>query len=271
MESGKGYFGVIIAVGKRIIARVRSSARGGPRSMNLFRAEAYGFLAGICLLRLITKSDPTTDIDTHTDSIHTDSASLLARLLRATAEYVPTGFWLKPDSDIIMQLAEETKTVPELKHIYVKGHQNFKKKRKDFTLTELYNVEADAEATIMRFQMTKPASHVILFIAVPVNVYVQQQLINSSLDSILHEAFTRDGYWAYLETKFQWSPTTRKLIAWTLFYTILNIQPHKQHQQLIKYSVDWLPTGYEVYHHNPLEEHRCPHCKTIFEKNAHLL
>jgi hypothetical protein len=52
---------------------------------------------------------------------------------------------------------------------------------------------------------------------------------------------------------------------------LLNNQPHKQHQQLIKYSCDWLPTGHEVHQHNPLEDHRCPHCKTVFEKNDHLL
>jgi hypothetical protein len=153
MEGGKGYFGVIIAIGTTIIARARGSARGDPHTMNSFRAEAYGFLAGICLLGILTRSNPTTDVQN--DSIHTDSASLLARLQRATAEYVPTGFWLKTDSDIIMQLAEELKTIPGLKRVYVKGHQDLKKKRKDFTLPELYNVEADAEATIMRFQMKR--------------------------------------------------------------------------------------------------------------------
>jgi hypothetical protein len=139
-----------------------------------------------------------------------------------------------------VQLAEEIKKVSELKRQYVKGHQYLKNRRKYFTLPELYNVKADAEATIMQFQMTKPASHVILFTASIVNVYVRQQLINSLLNSILHKEFTPNGYWEYLEEKFQWTPTTRKLIAWTLFHTLLNNQPHKQHQQLIKYSVDWL-------------------------------
>ena len=32
------------------------------------------------------------------------------------------------------------------------------------------------------------------------------------------------------------------------------------------YSVDWLPTSYEVHRHNPLEEHRCPLCKTVKER-----
>ena len=105
MEGGKGYFGVIIAAGPIIIVRARGVARGDPRTMDSFRAEAYGFLAGICLLHILTHAHPASI----SNSIHTDSASLLSRLTRATADYVPTGFWLKPDSDVIMQLVEEIK------------------------------------------------------------------------------------------------------------------------------------------------------------------
>ena len=271
MVDGKGYFGVIIAVGATIIARARGVARGDPRTMDSFRAEAYGFLAGICLLRLLTEPRPTADDRQHVDTIHTDSASLLARLLRATADYIPTGFWLKPDSDVIMQLVEELLPIPTLKRQYVRAHQDLKKKLEQLTLPERYNFEADADATLMRFEMTQPAAKVIPFPASVVNVYIQQQLISSSLNTLLHAAYTSDGYWTYLEEKYHWSPTTRRLIAWDLYHKLLNNQPHKQHQQLIKYSVDWLPTGHEVHRHNPLEEHRCPHCQTVFEKNAHLL
>ena len=140
MEGGKGYFGNVIAVNTNIIAQARGAARGDPRIMDSFRPEAsYGFLAGVCLLQLLTQHI-ATEVKS---SIHTDSASLLAPLLQATASYVTTGFWLKPDSDIIMQLAEELKTIPNLKRHYVKGHQDAKKK-KDFTLPERYNIEADA-------------------------------------------------------------------------------------------------------------------------------
>ena len=186
MEGGKGYFGYIIAVGKIIIAHGRGVARGDPRTMDSFRAEACGFLAGICLLHLLMHPTPTTT----PTSIHTDSASLLARLTRATSNYVPTGFWLKPSSDIIMQLVDELKTTPNIQRHYVRGHQDLIKKKKDLTLPELYNIKADDEATIMRFQMTCPASQVIPFPASIINVYIQQQLISSSLDTLLHEELT---------------------------------------------------------------------------------
>jgi hypothetical protein len=235
--------------------------------MDSFRAEAHGFLAGTCLLHLLTHAHS----DSITNSVHTDSASLLSRLTRATADYVPTGFWLKPGSDIIMQLVDEIKPFNKLQRQHVKGHQDVKKKRADLTLPELYNVEADAEATIMQFQMTGPASHVTPFSASMVNVCVNQQIISSKLDTLLHATHTNADCWTCLEKKFKWTPTTRKLIAWSLCHKLLNNQPNKQHQQLIKCSVEWLPTGYEVHRHNPLEDHRCPHCKTVPERNAHLL
>jgi hypothetical protein len=98
-EGRKGYFGVTLAAGKIVIARTRGVARGDPRTMCSFRAEAYGFLAGISLLvRLHTIYNPPSTYKHHT--IHTDSAILLSRLQKATG-IVPVGFWFKTDSDVV--------------------------------------------------------------------------------------------------------------------------------------------------------------------------
>jgi hypothetical protein len=91
-------------------------------------------------------------------------------------------------------------------------------------------------------------------------ISVHQQQINSALNARLHEEFTREGHWLHLQ-----------IITWDLFRTLLSNQLHKPHQQLIKCSVGWLPTGSEVHRHNSLEERRCPHRKTVFKNNAHLL
>jgi hypothetical protein len=96
-------------------------------------------------------------------------------------------------------------------------------------------------------------------------------MISAALNTRLHDSLTQTDYWTYLEQKFHWTPTTRKLIAWDVYHRLLNSQPHKQHQQLLKYVIDWLPTGHEVHRHDSLEDHRCPHCLTVQEKNAHLL
>jgi hypothetical protein len=170
-------------------------------------------------------------------------------------DHVPTGFWLKPDSNIIMQLVEENKTANGLQRHCVKGHQDLVKERKDFTLPELHNVEANKEATTMRFKIPSPATHVIPFPASVANVHVRQQLISSSLNTLLHAERTRTGCWKHSQEKFNWTPTTRKLIAWDICHKHLNDQPNKQHQQLIKHSVEWLPTGYKTHQHNPLEDH----------------
>ena len=55
VKDGKGYFGVTIATGQIIIAKARGAARGDPTTMSSFRAEAYGFLAGISLLQCLLK------------------------------------------------------------------------------------------------------------------------------------------------------------------------------------------------------------------------
>jgi hypothetical protein len=232
-----------------------------------FRAEAYGFLTGISLLNSLLVQLPTTTV-AHT--IHTDSASLLSQLVIATAR-VPIGFWLKPDSDVVKQIAEEAKKIPTLNRHYVKGHQDSKKKRQDLTQPELYNIDADASATKMRYEMQQPATKVIHFPACSTHIYVHQQHRSSAIDPILHESYTNSDYWAYLESKYQWTEPTRRLIAWEIHHHTLNQQPIKQHQQLIKYIYDWLPTGQVVHRNDHNEDHRCPHCRTVYEKKQHLL
>jgi redox-regulated HSP33 family molecular chaperone len=70
-----------------------------------FRAEGYGFLAGISLLLSILKAFHKPANEMHT--IHKDSASLLARLATALSSHNLVGFWLKTDSDLVMQIANE--------------------------------------------------------------------------------------------------------------------------------------------------------------------
>ena len=109
-----GNFGLVIAVGETAMARAaRGAVRDDPLTMCSCRAEAYAFLAGVYLLLLLTHNCT----DHATNEIHTNSASLLSRLIHALSPYVPLGFWTKPDSDVVRQISEEVKHIHELKWI----------------------------------------------------------------------------------------------------------------------------------------------------------
>jgi hypothetical protein len=269
VEGGKGYFGVVLEVGQKIIARVRGAARGDPRTMCSFRAKVYGFLTGICLYSSLLQLAGGSQAQKNT--IHTDSASLLSRLNNATATKVPVGFWLKSDSDIVRQIVAEARKVQHLARIYVKGHQDAVKKTKDLTQPEFFNIDADKSATKMHFEMQAPATKVIPFPTSSINIYIQHQMISSSLPTRLHEQFSNNDYWEYLETKYKWTKATRQSIAWDLYHQRLNQHTTKQHQQLMKYTNGWLLTGHYVHRHDNTEDHRCPHCFTVQEKDQHIL
>jgi hypothetical protein len=171
-----------------------------------------------------------------------------------------------------MQLVEELRKHTQLQRHYVKGHQDLsKKKQQDYTQAERYNIAADSLATAMRHRMTQPASVVVTFSTSRITVYVNRQLISTALNHTLHHEYTNTQYWKHLEKKFNWTQHTRCLIDWGIFHAELSRRPPKQQQQLIKYTCTWLPTGHEVHRHDPTEDHRCPHCKTVHETNAHLL
>jgi hypothetical protein len=246
VSEGKGYFGITIAHQNTVIARGRGAARGDPRTMCSFRAEAYGLLAGLTLLDSLLQQADKPPV---THSIHTDSASLLSRLEIAT-QRVPLGFWNKTDSDVIMQIVEEARHTTITRH-YVKGHQDDFKKRSEMTLPEIYNIDSDASATAMRYEMNKPARTVIPFPASRVNIYIKHQHISSGLNSFLHQQFTEHKYWQYLENKFNWTTTTHKLIDWKTYHHMLNKQATKRHQQILKHAVEWLPTGHYGTHKRP--------------------
>jgi hypothetical protein len=124
----------------------------------------------------------------------------------------------------------------------------------------------------MCFEMTAPATHVIPFPTSQVNIYLQQQLISSSLNQRLHALFTLNIYWQYLEAKHNWGTrSTHKHMVWYTYHKTLHQQPAQQHRQLMKYMNGWLPTGHYVHHHDKTEEHRCPHCRTVRKKDLHLL
>jgi hypothetical protein len=223
-------------------------------------------LAGVYLLFLLTLECSNQA----KNKIHTDSASLLSRLIRALEDYVPLGFWNKPDSDAVRQICDEVKHIHDMKRIYVKGHQDLAT-GKQLTRAELCNIEADHEATAMRHSMSVPANQVIAFPSSWVNVCLNNQHISSSLDRHLHEAHTMTRFWKCIEQKYQWTATTRKLISLPIFFATLKKQTTLKHQQLLKYFYGWLPKGHEVHRHNNLEDHRCPHCRTVHEKNPHIL
>jgi ribosomal protein S8 len=162
-----------------------------------FQAEASGFLAGTCLLANLLKQPQIPS--KHNRSIHTDSAILLARLQNATNQ-VSVRFWQTTYSDIVMQIVAVTKQVTYLERVYIKGHQDGKKKKADLTQPELFNIEANTAATEILYAMKKPASHIIPFPTSQANVYLQQQLISSSLNTLLHAQFSNHEYWEYLKT-----------------------------------------------------------------------
>jgi hypothetical protein len=154
---------------------------------------------------------------------------------------------------------------------YVKGHQDKLKKGHELTLPEIYIIDYDASTTLMQYDMHTPANTVVPFPASRVNVYITHQHISSALNSLFHQQFTANKYWQYLEHKFSWTPTTHKLIDWKIYHNMFHKQTTKRHQQLLKYSVEWLPTGYIVHRNDSTEDHRCPHCRTVYEKNSHIL
>jgi hypothetical protein len=131
----------------------------------------------------------------------------------------PSGFWLNPDSDIVCQIVQEAKSTTHLQRISVKGHQDKKKKYSQLIQPERFKVDANASATKMRFEMTEPTATVVRFLQHNVNVYIQDQLISSSLDTRLMEMFTVDDYWRYYEQKYDWTKATQKLIEWDMYHT----------------------------------------------------
>lgn len=114
--------------------------------------------------------------------------------MRATTT-IPVRFWLKTDSDVVMQIVKEAKRLPELTQDYVKSQQqDGKKQKKDLTQPEIYNIDSNKLATKMRYEMVHPASKVIIFPASRVSIYSRHQHISSSMNVQFYAQFTTNDY-----------------------------------------------------------------------------
>jgi hypothetical protein len=122
------------------------------------------------------------------------------------------------------------------------------------------------------YEVTAPATRVILFPTTLASISIHHQLISSLLDKQLHEQFTTVEYWEYLHDKYNWTAPTYKLIAWDSYHASLHKQTSTQHrQELMKYTNGWLPMGHYNHRNDPIEEHCSPHCFTVYKKGAHIL
>jgi hypothetical protein len=261
-------FGYVLAGHtKRRLIRGRGPAPGSrPQS---FRAEAYGALAARrMLLQIATFTNtPLTSTFTH----HIDNQSVISRDRKETQRtfHIPNST-LAPDWDVLSTLNSTNDSLPPNTTKWIRGHQDAKKDRRLLSHPAQLNCEADDEASNFQTEHPTPQPSAPLIPNTHAQLQIAGETINSYYKTRIREAATLPTYFAYLETKYDWTPTTRRAIDWSSYKQIIR-KFRPQQITLVKHLHEIAPTGIIAHRNNHHHPASCPACECTDETNNHVL
>jgi hypothetical protein len=246
-------------------------ARGYP--MSSFRAEAYGRLGFLVFLKNMmefhqVKPHEDTKIDTYCDN-----DPLRKRLIAAKDPWSPS-FFLKADTDVMMEI-EETKTkIPITESFYwVKGHQDDENNTpfEDRPWPVQLNILADEQATealnTLQQRRTYPPP-MIRLPACPIYLLAQGREQTSHELNTLRTDMGRDKMEQYMMKLHKWSFGVLKTVAWFPYERAMNSLTDAERVFVVKLSHNWLPVG-KKQHQIGAENDQCVLC-TMAEDTDHL-
>ena len=269
VTKGGATFGFVVSTktGQRLV-KCHGPAPGAFTSS--FRSEAYGVLAAVRWLHGILQSCICSN--TPTIEIYLDNKSVIKRIRRTIeTKFTQPNQRLLSEQDIIDEIKALATELPiTVKFEWIKGHQDDANPRQELSLPAQLNCEADHEASTFEATEDYQWHQVPPLPSTPCQLLIQQRSITGKIKRRAHEAATTTNLMVYLQRKFQWSPTTIKLIDWDTFSAILQKYRDKW-PTIVKHIHDISPTGTIANRNNPHLPHECPACNHPHESNNHVI
>jgi hypothetical protein len=256
---GKGSFGCIIECDGTELMTVAGKAPGKDDLNSSFRCEAYGMLAGLCLLKHIQLY---LEIKPHTDrslEIFCDNLGLIQRLNHDREYPMVLGAYNAPDIDVELQVLSEIGDLSsrgfKVQMEHVKGHQDATTPINQLSNEAKLNVRADALAT----DALKSQVHGIYceLPANPVSLWIDNQPITSKVKTCVRTAHLSKPLQEHLMKKLGVNQQTLDCIWWTVHGKAIKALPSKDRMRIQKFiHKRWATNHREAKYYN----HRQPAC-----------
>ena len=276
-EDNQGAFGWTLSTidGTRI-AQGMGPARGA--KVDSYRAEAYGMLAILCLLKHLA-------IFTHQNVpwdgiLATDSQSLLEAITVKPDMISQHALYSKlkdvtdlevtcPEWDLLSSILLELRRWPAVRLQHVRGHQDRTTDYERLSLLAQLNVDADAMAT--EFQCEYGASRPVALLTGTAGVHLASPkgTITAHYEAAIRHQATYPSLFKHLRLRNGWSEHTAATINWKAHGTSLRKQlKRKSHYTKLVNGV--LPTCRHI-HRADHTRNKCPLCKSQVEDWSHIL
>jgi hypothetical protein len=257
----------------------RAAAGRGPSrgwKMDSYRAECSGMFS---LLRfLIRLGEYTFHTEKWVGTIGTDSQSMLDTLFgskkvwdgeQLTAEKFQELDVMVAEWDLLREIQESLRFLPEVTLKYVKGHQDAQRAYARLSLLAQLNVDADDNAKKYQQQYGKAHPFVLMSPHAGAFVTIPEGTIAAKVVPELRRHSTGLSLRFHIQQRNQWTDRIMSIINWKAHGKALNGMS-AQRVHFTKLVHDILPTYHRL---NQLTkgERKCPACQRADETRDHVL
>jgi hypothetical protein len=270
---GKGSFGCILECEGTELMTVAGKAPGKEDLNSSFRCEAYGMLAGLCLLKHVQLYLEHVPHQNRKLAIFCDNLSLVRRLNHDRENPMVLGAYNSPDIDVELQLLFEMKDVTnrgyKIHMEHLKGHQDTTTPINQLSKEARLNVRADLLAT----EALKSQAHgkYCELPANPVSLWIDNHPITSKMKTCVRTAHLSIPLLAHLMTKLEVDQQTLDCIWWRVHGDAVKALPSKDRMRIQKFiHKKWATNHREAKYHNHLKP-CCSSCDDQDEDEDHIL
>ena len=249
------------------------------RSMNSYRAEAYGLLS---ILRFLIRIKEYTGMhDPWVGVLATDSQSVLDTLQVGDKdmqeEDTPIDLdkgqvvldCLRPEWDILIEIQSALQSLRHVRLQYVRGHQDRKKPYQSLDLLGQLNVDADKQAGNDNLEHGAHHPIVLLSPMVKAQLILLDGTVTGRYSQVLIHETSAKPLLEYIRQKNQWTPGTLQSINWEDHATAIN-RTSVPHTHMVKLLHRILPTHAQA---NKFDggNRRCILCGSLGEDHYHII
>ena len=259
VKNEEGAYSWVLDADGVIIAANRGMARGHP--MQSFRAEAYGTLAALSLLRRYCEFQSTE----HLPSLdhHCDNEALVKRIRRLLIHPRDVSITtLKPDADAVTQIIQTIQHLPMNYSIWhVHSHQD---EHTEFYLlprAAQLNVLADRNCTSALRKYEGRDRKLIPLAAGKIYLEHNDTIYTSGEKHLLQHSLTKMECEVYLHKLHGWSAIHSELLDWHARGLTLKHLPPPMFRFATKLTSRWLPVGVKLQQTDQRHSNACPFCQ----------
>jgi hypothetical protein len=272
-NQGKGSFGCVIECGGMELLTVAGKVPGKDELNSSFRCEAYGMLAGLCLLKytqLYLKNEPHHD---RRLEVFCDNMGLIQRMNKSMESPMVLGAYNSPDIDVELQLLSEIKYLTNQEYIvtmkHVKGHQD--------AIIPINQLSKEARLNVRADHLAKDAlkSHVhgiyCELPANPVSLWIDNQPITSRVKTCVRTAHLSKPLLEHLMKKLAVNQQTLDCIWWTVHGNALKVLPSRDRMRIQKFIHKRWATNHREAKYYSHRKPACSVCDNQDEDEDHIL